>query len=245
MLTPSSNTILEPMVAEILHGFPEVSAHCARIRVTEISTDETSTNQFDLSSFLEAAALLADAKVHMMGWNATSASWLGFHRDRAVCEAITARFGVPATTAVLAVNELLEIVRAKRFALVTPYIDEIQDKIIANYRAQGLECVAERHTNECINFAFAEMHEEEIAGMVRAVSAERSDAIVIMCTNLKGAQLADGLERELDVPILDSVSAFVRQVLVLGDFDPRRIRGWGRIFRLATVRMQDTGTDQG
>ncbi len=125
MLTPSSNTILEPMVAEILHGFPEVSAHCARIRVTEISTDETSTNQFDLSSFLEAAALLADAKVHVMGWNATSASWLGFHRDRAVCEAITTRFGVPATTAVLAVNELLEIVRAKRFALVTPYIDEI------------------------------------------------------------------------------------------------------------------------
>ena len=241
MLTPSSNTILEPMVGDILHGFPEVSAHYSRIRVTEISTEDRSTNQFDDSAFLQATALLADANVHVVGWNGTSASWLGFDRDRALCETITKRFDVPATTAVLAVNDLLGIIRAKRFALVTPYIDDIQNRIIANYREQGLECVAERHTNERVNFAFAEMSEEEIAEMIRAVSAERPDAVVIMCTNLEGARIADALERELDVPILDSVSAFVWGALRLGGFEPNRIQGWGQLFHWASTGRRDTG----
>jgi maleate isomerase len=65
---------------------------------------------------------------------------------------------------------------------------------------------------------------------VREVSVQNPDAVVIMCTNLKGAQLAPALEVELGVPIFDSVSAFVWQALVLGKVDPSPLSGWGRLF---------------
>ena len=42
MLTPSSNTVLEPVCAAMLRGLPEASAHFARFRVTSIALDEGS-----------------------------------------------------------------------------------------------------------------------------------------------------------------------------------------------------------
>ena len=40
MLTPSSNTVLEPMATEILRGVPRVSVHFSRLQVTQISLED-------------------------------------------------------------------------------------------------------------------------------------------------------------------------------------------------------------
>ena len=102
MITPSSNSVLEPVTCAMLHGVADVTAHFSRFRVTEIALDAAALNQFDASVMLPAADLLADAKVDAIAWNGTSASWLGIGRDRSLCEAITARTGMPATTSTLA-----------------------------------------------------------------------------------------------------------------------------------------------
>lgn len=39
LLTPSSNTVLEPVSAAMLAGLPEASAYFSRFRVTEIAPD--------------------------------------------------------------------------------------------------------------------------------------------------------------------------------------------------------------
>ena len=126
VLTPSSNTALEPLTSAMLAGVPEVSAHFARFRVTEISLGAASLKQFDDTPILDAARLLADARVDVICWSGTSASWLGFERDRALCARITEATGIPATTSVLALNEVLERQRARTLGLVTPYVDEVQ-----------------------------------------------------------------------------------------------------------------------
>ena len=82
MLTPSSNTVGEPVVADMLASLPEVTAHAARLRVTEISLTNKSQSQFAMETMLAAGDLLADAQVGIMGWNGTSASWLGFDLDQ-------------------------------------------------------------------------------------------------------------------------------------------------------------------
>ena len=106
MLTPSSNTILEPVCAALLADMPEVTAHFARFRVTSIALDDRSLGQFDPAPMLAAASLLADARVRSICWNGTSASWLGLETDRRLCAAITAETGVPATSSVLALVEI-------------------------------------------------------------------------------------------------------------------------------------------
>ena len=88
MLTPSSNTVLEPVTTAILQELDHVSAHFSRFRVTEISLSAAALGQFDDRPLLTAAELLADANVDVIAWNGTSAGWLGFERDeigRASC----------------------------------------------------------------------------------------------------------------------------------------------------------------
>lgn len=231
MLTPSSNTVLEPLCAEMLRGVPGVSAHFARFRVTEIALDRAARDQFALAPMLEAASLLADAHIGAICWNGTSASWLGLDRDRTLCAAIAERTGVPATSAVLALAEIFRLTRVRRLGLVSPYLPDVQDRIIANFRGEGFDCAAERHLAIRDNFVFAEVTSDTLAGMIRDCACERPDAIAVLCTNLRGAPLVEALERELGLPIFDSTAAALWASLRAVGIDPAQVRGWGRLFR--------------
>ncbi|MEM9249813.1 MAG: aspartate/glutamate racemase family protein [Pseudomonadota bacterium] len=230
MLTPSSNTVLEPMTAAMLHRLPDVSAHFARFRVVKISLEAEALGQFTTAPMLDAADLLADAKVQAICWNGTSSGWLGFDTDHALIAEIEARTGVRACSSVLALNELLERMGARKIALVTPYLPEIQTRIVENYAAHGVEIIAERHLDDPGNYAFATYSEEKVLDLCREVAAERPDAIAVFCTNFRGAGVAHTIEAETGVPVLDSVStALWKSMIVAGD-DPKRIKGWGRLF---------------
>ncbi|MEO8935925.1 MAG: aspartate/glutamate racemase family protein [Burkholderiaceae bacterium] len=230
VLTPSSNTALEPLTSAIVGTVPGVSAHFSRFTVTEISMGDRSLQQFDDTKILEAARLLADARVDVICWSGTSASWLGFERDEQLCARITECTGIPATTSVLALNELLAAQGARTLGLVSPYVEDVQRRIVANYAGIGIDCVAERHLDLSVNFAFSEVEPDMLRGMLREVARERPDAITVMCTNLRGAQLVEEMESELGIPIYDSVSTVVWKAFKTIGIDPRAVRGWGRIF---------------
>jgi len=232
MLTPSSNTVLEPVTAAMLAGTPDVTAHFGRFKVTEISLKDAALGQFDNAPILAAAGLLADAKVQSICWNGTSAGWLGMRADVDLCAAITAATGVPATSSTLALAEIFKATNVTRYGLVTPYLDEIQEKILTNWKTeQGWSCVAERHLGDRGNFSFSEYGEETIADMVRAVAKEKPQAITIFCTNLRGGLVVNRLERELGIPIYDTVATAVWGGMRQAGADPKRIQGWGRLFQ--------------
>jgi maleate isomerase len=230
MLTPSSNTTLEPVTSQLLAGMPETSAHFGRFRVTEISLAREALRQFDDEHVLRAAELLAHARPRCIGWSGTSASWLGFESDERLCARIKDTTGIEACTSVLALNEIFRRTGIERFGLITPYLDDVQQAIVRNYRDAGFECVAERHLGIQDNFSFSEVGADVLRQMVREVATAGPQAITILCTNLRGAPLADELEQELGIPIYDSVATVVWKSLRLAGADPRRVRGWGRLF---------------
>lgn len=230
VLTPSSNTVLEPATAEILRDLPNCDAFFSRFRVVEISDRDVSQQQFDLEPQLKAAELLADARVQAIVWSGTSASWLGFDREEQLFGEIAARTGVPVGSSVAGINQLLERGGIKKIALVTPYIASIQQQIIANYAALGIECVAHRHFDETVNFQFASFTEEQVEAAIREVALEGPEAVIIMCTNMRGSTLAAPLEAELGLTVIDSTSAAVWDGLRLAGQDPAAVTGWGRMF---------------
>ncbi|MBR0788377.1 aspartate/glutamate racemase family protein [Bradyrhizobium manausense] len=231
MITPSSNSVLEPVTSAMLHGVADVTAHFSRFRVTEIALDAAALGQFDASVMLPASDLLADAKVDAIAWNGTSASWLGIDRDRSLCEAITARTGVPATTSTLACMDAARALGARRVALVSPYTEDVQRRIDHVWAGEGIVPYAERHLGLRDNFSFGEVAPADIADMIRAVAAQGADAVVILCTNLDGAALAASLERELDIAVLDSVAVTLWRTLGLAGGDIAALASWGRIFK--------------
>lgn len=238
MLTPSSNTTLEPVTTAMLAEVPEASAHFARFKVTEIALSGNALAQFDLSGILGAAELLSHARCPVIGWSGTAAGWLGFEADRHLCAAIERETGARACTSVLALNEILELTGVRRFGLVTPYRDDVQQAIVANYARSGFSCVAERHLGLQDNFSFSEVSADQLRAMVAEVMhgppAERPQAVTIFCTNLRGAPLVAELEREFGVPIYDSIATVVWKSLRLAGVDTRRIRRWGRLFSEVT-----------
>jgi len=230
MLTPSSNTVLEPVTTAMLAGLPEVTAHFSRFKVTEIALSGPALAQFDDSEILRAAELLAHAKVNVIAWNGTSSGWLGFERDARLCERITAATGVAACTAMLALNELLERTGARRVGFVTPYLDDVQARINANYQQAGFTVVADRHLGMQDNFSFSTVTAEQMRAMTREVAAARPDAIAIVCTNMRGAALAEELEAQYGIPIYDTVATTVWKSLQIACVDTKRVKGWGRLF---------------
>lgn len=206
-LTPSSNTVLEPGIASLLRDTPEVTAHFARFRVLAINLGAAASQQFDPAPVLAAAEMLADAKVDSICWAGTSGSWLGFAQDEALCAAITQRTGIPATTATLALRDALRLAGITRLALVTPYLSEVQEAIIANLTREGFEVTAERHLEDPGNYSFA-LHLPETVGalMDSAVRESLTEAVVVHCTNFRGLATACDLEARRDVLVVDSVA---------------------------------------
>ena len=230
MLTPSSNTVLEPLTFDMLANQSNISVHFSRFRVLKISLESDSLGQFSYDPMLEAADLLADAQVQSICWNGTSSGWLGFEKDRTLIAEIEARTGIKACSSILAMNELLTKFNAKKIGFVTPYLNEIQQKILNNYRSEGYEIAGEKHLGDPGNFSFATYSEAEILELCRAVANERPDAILIFCTNFRGARLAPIIEKETGITVLDSVATALWKSIQVAGEEPKKIRGWGRLF---------------
>ena len=238
MLTPSSNTVLEPTTAAMLGEWPEVTAHFGRFKVTEIALSDRALKQFDDSEILRAAELLAHAKVDVIAWNGTSASWLGFDRDERLIERITAATGIKACTCVLGYRKIFNLTNLSRVGLVSPYTADVQSRIEANWGAAGFRVTAARHTGLADNFSFATVGESEIESMIRAVVSDGCDGVAILCTNMRGARIAARLENQLGVPIYDSVAVTLWACLDRLGIDAAPLANWGRMFTLRTLGAQ-------
>jgi maleate isomerase len=213
ILLPSSNTVVEPQTMRLLPPDGSVTAHFSRLGVTLISDDAASRDQFAPPAMLQAAQLLADAEVDLIAWAGTAASWLGFERDEALAAAIAERCGIPATSSVIAINRRLAGLGARRIGLVTPYVAALEERIVANYRAIGIETAASDRLDLTVNTDYGRVSPAAIAAQCRRVAAARPDAIVVMCTNLCGAPVADVVAAESGIPVIDSVAITVEHCL--------------------------------
>lgn len=113
---------------------------------------------------------------------------------------------------------------------MTPYTDDVQSRILANYAALGFPCAAERHLGLSENFAFSEVGAGRLRDLARAVAGEGADALAVVCTNLRAAPLVEAMEAELGLPVYDTIATVVWKSLVLAGVDPARVEGWGRLF---------------
>jgi maleate isomerase len=231
ILTPSSNTALEPLTQQIVSQLPGVSVHFSRFRVLKIALDADGLAQFDNSAIIEAAQLLADAKVDVIGWSGTSSGWLGFEADERLCDEITAATGVPATTSVLGLNKLIRHLGISELALLTPYTDDVQAAIIQNYRGFGVNCSVEKHLGQSDNKSFGYISEKVMDDGFWELVERGATAISVFCTGLKAAHLVDGWEKKSGVIVLDTIPTVLWDMCRMAGVDTSEVHGWGKLFK--------------
>ena len=205
MLTPSSNSVVEPSCFKIFSSINNTTVHFNRVEVLWIDDEINSLSQFEDENMLIGFDLLSHVKPSVIGWNGTSASWLGLNRDRSLTEQISKRTGCPAVTSTLSIIDALKALDIKKIGLVTPYVGSIQNKIIRNLQLENLVCISERHFNLTDNFSYSEVSKTVIEKAAMDVISEGAEAVIILCTNLDFASFAASLELKTGVPILDSV----------------------------------------
>lgn len=230
MLTPSSNTVLEPVTAAMLHEHPTITAHFSRFKVTEIALSDAATGQFAYEPILAAAALLADARCDVIAWNGTSASWLGLDRDEELVRRIEQATGIRAATCVLGYRRLVRHLGLGKIGLVSPYTSDVQARIVETWSKAGLPIGPETHLGLRDNFSFATVTEAWIDAALGRMAAAGCDGAVILCTNMRGALPAARLEATLGIPILDSVAVTLWSALDVLGLDKHPFTRWGRWF---------------
>lgn len=242
ILVPSSNTNLEPLTCSILSSLPDVSVHFSRFPVTHIALSATALSQFDETAILAAASLLADAQVDVIGWSGTSSGWLGFEADEKLCRSIEQKTGIKATTSVLALNRLLDLVRGREskpvpFGLVTPYLDDVQAAIISTYGKAGYKVKAESHLRKTVNVEFAKVSEAtldgQMDGVIGQLGGSGTKVVSTFCTNLKAAQRVQFWEEKYgDLYVFDTTATVVWDMLRMAGVDYKGISQWGKLFEM-------------
>jgi len=235
MITPSSNTCLEPTTYRLLAGRDDVTVHVARLPVRRIALDEGSDGQFSTEAMAQAARQLADARVDVIVWNGTAGSWLGVAHDRALARLLSDECGVPATTSTLALLEACRVYGVTRLGLATPYTEDVNERVVATYAAQGIEVTARNALGISENEAFARVPVGTVEEQLRAV-ADDTHAVTVLCTNVHGAALAEPLEAELGIPVLDSVTVTLWHALTLAGIDGGP--GFGTLLRDGFLRSR-------
>lgn len=230
MLTPSSNSTLEPVLSRMTWNIPEIVCLYSRIPVSKISLKEDAINQFDKYTMLKAAELLADAEVDVIAWNGTSGSWLGLDRDREICELIKREMGIPATTSMLATFEAFKRNNVKNTHIIAPYIKEVMECIIVEYEKEGITVV---NADACgvTNVKFMRnVSEEIINSMMQAVTKDPADAISVVCTAFPLIHNVDFYEKQYGYTIYDSINVVLWETMLMVGVDPSKVKGWGRVF---------------
>jgi maleate isomerase len=126
----------------------------------------------------------------------------------------------------------LKAMKAKRIALLTPYIDSVNQRLRAFIEAQGLSVPVIGSFNHEDDNDVARISTQSIRDAALELGRHPSvDGVFVSCTSLRVAEIAEGLEAELGKPVTSSNHAMAWHCLRLaGIAEP--IQGWGRLFRV-------------
>jgi maleate isomerase len=123
------------------------------------------------------------------------------------------------------------IARARR-ALLTPYIDEINQTMRRYIEARGIAVVAMGSFNNSNDNEVARISAASLETAIRELGAEKQvDTVFVACTSLRIAALIERVEAQLGKPVTSSNHAMAWHALRLAGYaDP--VPGFGQLFRV-------------
>src|SRR5258708_7905903 len=206
LMIPSSNTMMEVDFARDLP--PGTALHTARMFMED--TTPAGENRMLDEFALPAARDLGTARPDVVVFGCTSAGALrGNDYDSELCERISELTGAPAVSTIGAVRAAIAGSGSTSVGVITPYVDELNERIRASIEADGTRVAAIAGLGITDNFAIAEVgHDEIVAFAVRALgrlAAQASIGLVFAsCTNFGAMAARPAIAERLGLPVVTS-----------------------------------------
>ena len=168
LMIPSSNTMMEVDFARDLP--PGTALHTARMYMED--TTPAGENRMLDEFALPAARDLGTARPDVVVFGCTSAGALrGNDFDAELCQRISELTHAPVVSTIGAVRTAIEACGAASIGVITPYVDELNEKIKASITGDGIDVAGITHV---INFDIPGSREDYVHRIGRTARAGAS-----------------------------------------------------------------------
>jgi maleate isomerase len=224
VLIPSGNSVAEPELRAM--QVAGISLLVTRLALRGSSKPEL----MRMLDRLEAASeLLADAQVACIVFHCTAVSTFAPDLAHGIRERIEAASRVRCFTTADAILAALAHLKAKKVALLTPYIDDVHRREIEFLQANAISVVGGANLGIDTNTEVAKLAPDTILDWASDKISPEADACLLSCTAMKSAPVIARLEARCGRPVVTSNQAMMWHLLRSnGIGDP--VDGFGRLF---------------
>lgn len=204
LLVPAVNNTME---RELWSLVPEgVTVSTARIACEREGTADTLREMEHEGKAACERVIMAEPHVVLFGCTSASfyqgAAWNAqFQKDLAEVAS------VPAISTTGAMAECLRRSNVRKVDVITPYVETTNERLRRYLESEGIE-VANLGTFDMLDmFDHARIQPSDVYQKVKETVSDESDAVFIACTQVRGLEVVDLLERDLGKPVFSANQA--------------------------------------
>jgi maleate isomerase/arylmalonate decarboxylase len=211
MIVPSSNTNAEPDCQMLAP--PGVTIHTTRSGGYDVKSipDSDEMRRFARLSLDQHLQLLVDGRVELIAYACTSATLAdgpGF--DKAFCEEIAVKTGLPAVTTAGALVEAIRDIGATKVAFTSPYVYQLASEAVDFIEQCGVGVVNQvGFEQELSSLEQNALTPEDAYRMGINADHPQAEVLVISCTDYRAVEAIPALEQALQKPVVTSNSALM------------------------------------
>ena len=177
-----------------------------------------------------ASLILAGGRLDVLAYGCTSGTMV-IGEDEVFARLRAARPGIACTSPPTAALAALQALRLRRIAVLTPYTEGVNHRVVEYFTARGLDIAAFGAFNKESDAEIATIAPASIIAAAQALDAPDIDGIFLSCTGLRGVAVVDELEARLGKPVVTSNQAMAWHAMRLAGHN-EAVAGFGRLLRL-------------
>jgi arylmalonate decarboxylase len=204
-MVPINNTTM----AKELPGWLPAGAHCETRKIPRgkgLLTRETIPAY--KAQALEVAKQFIGTPIEVLAYGCTAASFLsGPQEDAALSEQLSQTLGKPVVTTARAMVQSLQSLKAHKIALVTPYLDEVNEQLKHYLAKSDIHVSAFDSLRAADVTILGQITSKQVADMARRVMRDECEAMFIACSQLPTQDILTTLSQEFGRPVSSSIQA--------------------------------------
>lgn len=205
LIIPSSNIVMETDFQE--HIFSDYSLHVSRMYLEEttVEGEEKMLDDYFPQALIDISTIKPDAVV----FGCTSAGALrGKKYEKYICDEIEKVSDAKSISVMNSVSDLLKNIEPKNLAVLTPYIDKLNERIEQSLMIDNINVTKIAGMGISDNFKISTISTKEIIDFAKdQLKNIEFDAVFFSCTNFQGWSAIKELKNYFSVPVISSNSA--------------------------------------
>lgn len=221
-IVPSSNTTMETEIPAMLHARETVEPerftfHSSRMRMKKVTKEELEAMDADSG---RCAAELVDARVDVLGYAclvAIMSMGKGYHcQSETKLHDITVKegHGIPVVTSAGALIAGLKTLKARKIAMIAPYMKPLTKLVVDYIEAEGIQVVDSIALEIADNLEVGRQDPMALARIYKDLKRDGIDALVLSsCVQMPSLAAVPIVEKECGLPVVSAAICTTHQML--------------------------------